>query len=248
MHKSVAQKQRAVGNSQKKSNIAQKKTQKSPRVQPKRNIRLTRVSRGGSHHSHEHQEGVHTNQYGADKWYNPDEDSDFEPHYETPPEGVAAFPFAAKPYKFSIRFGQDPDKVHELDIYEGETYYDAVYRQKLFFPDVKCNPSSTFMQEEQFFHGAPGCGGCIGLFPFGYKSKLPQLSEGETVTLRNFWHYRVNHKKTNLAGGDVESVRFLCTLNFTPDMDGVEIYAQGTNHPHFDDNLDFVRSGASSNV
>ena len=177
----------------------------------------------------------HTNHFGADKFYNPDDDSDFEPHYAFPPTDVAAFPFADKQYNFSIRFGQDPSKVHKLNIYEGETYWDAVHRQQLHFPDAKCLPSSTFLQEEQFQEGAHGCGGCIGQFPIGFKANLPPISQTELSTYQNFWEYRVNQAKTYRDGGSPDSIRFLCTLDFSPDMDGVEIYAPGTNHPYFDD-------------
>lgn len=193
-------------------------------------------------------ETYHTNHYGEDKFYNPDEDSDFEPHYDLPPEGVHAFPFASKRYNFSIRFAQDPDKVHNLDIYEGETYFDAVNRQKLFFPDAKCNVDSTHQQEEQFFDGAAGCGGCIGQFPVGYKSKLPDLSVNETDTMRNFWRQRVHHDKTGRDGGKADSIRLLCVTDFTPDMDGVQIMALGTNHPHFNDNIDLIRASESAMI
>jgi len=208
------------------------KKAKAVKTTLKRNIRLTRVTRGGHHATHDHTlpTNAHHNKR-SDQWYNPDEDSDFSEHHEGPPPGVFAFPHASTPYKAKMRFGHEPDVAHDITIYEGETFYDCAARHGLTFPDVQCLPESQLLQEDQFFDGPMGCGGCIGFFPVGYVDKLPTMTQNETQKVRRFWNFRVHEFKTHRDGGKVDGIRFLCTMNFTPALEGVEVFCPGTPYP-----------------
>lgn len=248
MHKAAAVPRNKV---QKKTTKKQKQLKaKKTTTTAKRGIRLTRVTRGGDHHTHEHQDkpGTHTNKFGSDPWYNPDEDSDHVTEFAHPPSGVFAYPFATKPYKFFLRTVEEPDVSTEYNIYEGETYWDAARRQGFVFKHAICTLPSQMYQEESYFEGPPGCDGCIGYFPFDARDKLRQMTDTETQRVREFWTQRVNPGSTNRDGGTWKSVRYLCTLNFEPQMDGVEVYLPGKLFLERDDRQFIGRTQDEFNV
>ena len=207
-----------------------KKHKQTPHHKQKRSkhtaIRTTHVSRGAP------AAGGHPH----DEWYNADENSEHADHFPHPPAGVRAYSFADKAYKVSFRFKKLGDKVIHTDIYEGETFHDALYRYSDNNPDggfkysTQCNLPSDMLQEEQLWDGPEGCGDCIGFIPPTHAKHLEPMWPEETQRMRQFLLTRLDAHKTDRDGGDPQRIRFLCVTNFTPALDGIEIYMPGNDY------------------